>query len=82
MSLATLDRRLVNYRAHRASTEALVRPHETARATAIDRSDLAERLATALDAEIVRTPSGTLVRHERPSRHLPIDRDRLAGLPG
>ena len=43
---------------------------------------LAERLAEAVDGEIVRTPLGLVVRCEHPSRSIPVDRERLARLPG
>jgi hypothetical protein len=46
------------------------------------RHDLAEILATALDGEVVETPTGRYVRVEHPSRAIPVDRCRLAGLPG
>jgi len=42
----------------------------------------AERLAEAVHGELVRTPRGCFVRVEAPSTLLPIDRDRLARLPG
>ena len=44
--------------------------------------DLAERLAAAMDGEVVVGPEGTFVRCEVPSRAIPIDRSRLATLPG
>jgi hypothetical protein len=43
---------------------------------------LAERLAAAVDGEIVATRRGLLVRVERPSVVLPLDRRRLGSLPG
>jgi hypothetical protein len=49
---------------------------------ALTPKDLAARLAEAVDGEIVRTPEGTYVRCERPSRPLPVDRHALATLPG
>jgi hypothetical protein len=42
----------------------------------------AERLAATLDGELVRTPRGAFVRLEAPSTVLPVDRERLASLPG
>ena len=44
--------------------------------------ELAERLAAALGAEVVTTPRGTYVRREAPSVAVPLDRQRLARLPG
>jgi len=75
-----LERRLANYRAgvRHAGPEAGQRPAERSRAVAIG----AERLAAELDGELVRTPTGTYVRVERPSALIEIDRARLARLPG
>lgn len=42
---------------------------------------LAERLAAAMDGEVVRTAEGTYVRCEVPARPVPLDRERLATLP-
>ncbi len=42
----------------------------------------AERLAEAVHGELVRTTRGTFVRVEAPSTLLPLDRERLARLPG
>lgn len=44
--------------------------------------DLARRLAVALDGEVITTREGTIVRCEVPTRPIPVDRDRLAILPG
>jgi uncharacterized protein YprB with RNaseH-like and TPR domain len=44
--------------------------------------DLARRLADAVDGEVVEAAGGVHVRVERPSVDLPIDRRRLADLPG
>ncbi len=73
---ATLERRLASFR---AATRA--RPLDTPwqRAATLD---LAERMADAVDGEVVRTPLGSVVRREPPIRVLPIDRERLAHLPG
>jgi tetratricopeptide (TPR) repeat protein len=46
------------------------------------RGNVAELMATTLDGEVVRTEGSTIVRLERPSRPLPVDRERLARLPG
>jgi len=48
----------------------------------MDPAAAAERLAASLDGELVRTPRGAFVRVESPSTLLPIDRERLARLPG
>ena len=42
----------------------------------------AERLAATLDGELIRTERGAFVRLEAPSTVLPLDRARLASLPG
>ncbi len=44
--------------------------------------ELAERLAGAVDGEVLASTLGLVVRVERASIALPVDRDRLAGLPG
>ncbi len=44
--------------------------------------DLARRLAVALDGEVLTTGEGTIVRCEVPTRSIPVDRERLATLPG
>ena len=48
----------------------------------IPSSDLAERLASTLDGEIVAAPGGRFVRVEGRSVAIEVDRRRLAGLPG
>jgi len=86
----SLERRLANFRlgtagSHRAG---LVRdtgaPSGERVATPARRSSTigAERLAATLDGELVRTPRGSFVRLEGASTILPLDRARLAGLPG
>ena len=45
-------------------------------------AELAERLASAIDGEVVATSVGLHVRREPMSIPMPIDRDRLASLPG
>src|SRR3989304_3616902 len=72
-----LERRLVNFRAT-AGDDIRGRATDRARLGAIG----AERLAAEVDGELVRTPSGNFVRVERRSAFVPVDRDRLAGLPG
>jgi hypothetical protein len=73
---ATLERRLANFR---AATRA--RPLDTPWQRAAS-ADLAERMAEAVEGEVVRTPRGTVVRREPRIHDLPIDRERLAQLPG
>jgi uncharacterized protein len=86
VSGATLERRLANYRAAiRAGTE------PGAPVEAGDRRDgslargsieLGQRLAEALDGELLLDPAGPVVRVEPATIVLPIDRERLHGLPG
>ena len=87
MSGATLERRLANYRsAIRAAGGASASDREPG-----DRLDggvvrgsieLGRRLAEALDGELVLDPGGPVVRVEPATVVLPIDRPRLATLPG
>ncbi|MDQ2965587.1 MAG: ribonuclease H-like domain-containing protein, partial [Chloroflexota bacterium] len=79
---ATLERRLANFRtalarAERGPSDGAIEPARRRPA-----ADHAERLAAALDGEVVRTTAGTYVRVEAASQPLPLDRDRLARLPG
>lgn len=48
----------------------------------VDPASLARRMAAGLDADAVETSHGWYVRRELRPVYLPIDRDRLAGLPG
>ena len=70
-----LERRFANFRAGLADRPA---PSNSGRPTTIG----AERLAAALDGELVRTARGSFVRLEAPTTLLPVDRARLANLPG
>ena len=72
---ATLARRLERYRS--AS-----RPATPPSATTLSRDDLALRLAGAVDGEVIRSRDGVIVRCETPARLLPVDRTRLATMPG
>ena len=72
---ASLASRLERYRSASRSAPQSDPPIEDGRA-------LAERLAAATDGEVVSTAEGTYVRCEVPARALPIDRGRLATLPG
>jgi hypothetical protein len=75
-----LERRLANFRAGLAAREtaSAYGALPSRAATSIG----AERLAATLDGELIRTPRGSFVRIEAPSTLLPVDRPRLAGLPG
>lgn len=77
MSAVSLERRLANFRVGAASERADDRLDRVRRSTAA-----AERLAASLDGELVRTARGAFVRVESASTLLPIDRERLARLPG
>jgi uncharacterized protein len=79
---ASLERRLANFRtalarAERGPADGGVAPVRRKPAT-----DHAERLADALDGVVVRTAAGTFVRVEAASEPMPLDRERLARLPG
>ena len=76
MTVVGLERRFANFRAGLT-----VRPASelaTRRQTSIG----AERLAAAVDGELIRTSRGAFVRVESPTTLLPLDRARLASLPG
>ena len=81
MTAASLDRRFANFRLGLArEAPAAYLPD---RADASRRSRIgAERLAATLDGELVRTDHGAFVRLESPSTILPLERERLASLPG
>jgi len=75
---ATLSRRLERYRLATHAAALL-----DAESPAIEPAGgLAQRMATAMDGEVVSTTEGTIVRCEVPSRPIPLDRERLATLPG
>ena len=76
MTVVGLERRFANFRAGQAARPAsdpVARRQSTVGA---------ERLAAAVDGELIRTPRGSFVRVEAPSTLLPVDRGRLATLPG
>ena len=75
---AALALRLERYRA--ATHAPLLRNIESTASTS--GIGLAERLAAAMDGEIVSTAEGIVVRCEGPTRSIPVDRVRLATLPG
>jgi hypothetical protein len=74
-----LARRLERYRAAAAHAP---RPLEPGPAPTESRGQLAERLAAAMAGDVVATAEGTIVRCEVPTRPIPLDRRRLATLPG
>ncbi len=81
---ARLGRRLAELRRERDDRERgmATDPVGADRAALIRASgDLARRLAVAIDGEWIQTPMGGYVRVEPPSSLLPLDRERLAGLP-
>ena len=80
--VVTLDRRLANFRAALREAETGPRDGNLEPARPRPPADFAERLASAVDGEVVRTPAGTYVRAESASIPLPVDRRRLAMLPG
>jgi uncharacterized protein len=86
MSGATLERRLANYRAAiRSSAAPSPRPEPGDRVdggVARGSIELGQRLAEALDGELILDPAGPVVRVEPATVVLPIDRDRLRTLPG
>lgn len=75
---ATLARRLERYRAATGTANA----PGTGPPVVAGGTELAERLAAAIDGEVVVTAEGTIVRCEPPTRLIPVDRERLAPLPG
>lgn len=85
MSGATLERRLANYRAAIRSGGAAppADPGErSAAGVARGSIELGRRLAEALDGELILDPGGPVVRVEPATMILPLDRERLHGLPG
>ena len=86
MTVVGLERRFANFRAGLARSEGVPGPGAAqaaaqgwgVRGTSVG----AERLAATLDGELVRTSRGSFVRIEAPTTLLPVDRSRLASLPG
>lgn len=70
----TLGRRLATFRATRAGRD----PGPAGRAAV---PDLADRLASAVGGTVVGTPRGRVVRIDAGSVEVPVDRERLQGLP-
>jgi hypothetical protein len=71
-----LERRLAAFRSERGTIGA-----EATRVRARS-SDLAVQLAASIDAEVVTSDLGTIVRRDVGAVPMPIDRERLASLPG
>jgi hypothetical protein len=83
MSVAVpLERRLANFRAALAEHGPGSSPGGLSEPNRRSSRVGAERLAATLDGELVITERGCFVRVEAPSTILPIERDRLATLPG
>jgi uncharacterized protein YprB with RNaseH-like and TPR domain len=80
---ARLGRRLAELRRERDDRDrGGASPTGADRAALIRASgELARRLASAIDGEWIQTPNGGYVRVEPASSLLPLDRERLAGLP-
>jgi len=76
---ATLARRLERYR---AALPTVLPPAAIDARDGRGASDLAVRLAAAVDGEVVTSPEGRIVRCEVPVRNVPVDRWRLTTLPG
>ena len=77
-----LARRLERFRAATRSAVPILGADGLEAGRVLGSRDLAERLVAALDGELLQTPLGPVVRCEQPSRPIPLDRERLAGLPG
>lgn len=75
MSGVTLERRLASFRKSHAVTE-------TGRPERLRSRELAERMAAAVDGEVVVDSLGSIVRCEPLTVVLPVERERLAALPG
>ena len=86
MSGATLERRLANYRAALRAADQSEQPADpgipVGDRVARGSIELGQRLADALDGELILDAGGPVVRVEPATVVLPIDRDRLATLPG
>jgi len=74
----TLARRLERYRA----AARILAARADGPPVSTPSAELAEHLASATDGEVVVTSEGTIVRCEVPARSIPVDRGRLATLPG
>ena len=74
----SLARRLERYRVAAGTLVARDDPPPVSTPSSV----LAEHLAAATDGEVVTTSEGLIVRCEVPARSIPVDRERLARLPG
>lgn len=74
-----LARRLARFRASNPGPGAVDDPLPYRRSPS---RDLAQRLADAVDGQVVDAGGGVYVRVEKAGIELPLDRDRLAALPG
>jgi RNase H-like protein len=74
-----LARRLARYRAANAGPGTVADPLPYRPSAS---RELARRLADAVDGEVIDGTDGVHVRVERPAMDLPVDRERLARLPG
>ncbi len=74
---ALLARRLARYRSAIGTAAVDVEPPRAASGSA-----LAERLASAVGGQVRRSTAGAVVWYETPPRPIPVDRERLARLPG
>lgn len=83
MTAVGLERRFANFKLGIARELPVPSPIKVP-GPAVRRGSLvgAERLAATLDGELIRTGRGAFVRLEAPSTVLPVDRERLASLPG
>jgi len=79
VSAATLERRLAAFRATREHPPPFCSGPTGPRSPA---DAPAGRLAAAVDGEWLATPLGSVVRREPPAVRLPLERERLARLPG
>ena len=78
---ARVERRLATLRRHQAAVPHGIRT-ERGPVRTVESRELAERLASAIDADVVTTDQGTIVRRDVGAVPVPIDRGRLASLPG
>ncbi len=82
MDEATFRRRLAAWRARGEDRPSERLRTETAARARDAREERIAALLAVLDGERLTTGGGTIIRLERPSRPLPLDRSRLARLPG
>jgi tetratricopeptide (TPR) repeat protein len=78
VSGVTLGRRLATFRAAHERP----REHDVPTAAGSSEDDLASRLAAAVHGEVVSSRAGRIVRVDAGTLELPLDRERLAWIPG